>query len=90
MEDVPRHCLTQGLGTIMDARHIVLLAQGETKAKAIEQVCEGPITTMYPGSILQLHKNATVIIDEAAASRLQLADYYKETFAAKPEWQRFL
>ncbi len=90
LDDVPRHCLTQGLGTIMDARHIVLLAQGNSKADAIAQVCEGPITTMCPGSILQLHEHATVIIDEGAASRLRLADYYKETFAAKPQWQRFM
>lgn len=90
LEDVPRHCLTQGLGTIMRARHVVLVAQGNRKADAVARVCEGPVTTMCPGSILQLHKQATVIVDEGAASRLQLADYYKETFAAKPHWQRFM
>ncbi|MEP6855275.1 MAG: glucosamine-6-phosphate deaminase [Pedococcus sp.] len=90
LAEVPRHCLTQGLGTIMDARHVVLLAQGDAKADAIAQVCEGPITTMCPGSVLQLHERATVIIDESAASKLRLAGYYKETFAAKPQWQRFL
>ena len=74
----------------MDARHVVLLAQGDAKADAIAQVCEGPITTMCPGSVLQLHERATVIIDESAASKLRLAGYYKETFAAKPQWQRFL
>jgi glucosamine-6-phosphate deaminase len=87
---VPRRCLTQGLGTIMRARHVVLVAQGNRKADAVARVCEGPVTTMCPGSMLQLHKQATVIVDEGAASRLQLADYYKETFAAKPHWQRFM
>jgi glucosamine-6-phosphate deaminase len=90
LEEVPRHCLTQGLGTIMGARHVVLVAQGEAKAEAIAQVCEGPVTTMCPGSILQLHERATVIVDELAARRLKLADYYKETFTAKPQWQRFI
>ena len=90
LDDVPSHCITQGLGTIMSALHIVLVAQGEAKADAIAQVCEGPVTTMCPGSVIQFHERATIIIDEAAATKLRLADYYKETFAAKPPWQRFL
>lgn len=89
-EDVPRHCLTQGLGTIMDAGEVVLLAQGEGKAEAIAAAVEGPITAMVPGSILQMHPHATVVVDEAAASRLQLADYYRDTFAQKPAWQRYV
>lgn len=88
-EDVPLHCLTQGLGTIMDARELLLIAQGEAKAAAIAAVVEGPLTALVPGSILQAHQRATVIIDEAAASELRLADYYRWTFANKPEWQRF-
>jgi glucosamine-6-phosphate deaminase len=89
LASVPHHCLTQGLGTIMDARHVVLLAQGSAKAEAISAVVEGPITTMWPGSILQMHERATIVIDEAAASGLRLGDYYKETYAGKPAWQRF-
>ena len=89
LEDVPRYCLTQGLGTIMDAKHIVLLAQGADKAEAVAAACEGPITTMCPGSILQFHERATVIIDEAAAEGLRMVAYYKETYSGKPEWQRF-
>ncbi len=50
LDDVPQHCMTQGLGTIMDARQIVLVAQGEAKAHAIAAVVEGPVTAMYPGS----------------------------------------
>jgi len=89
LDEVPQHCLTQGLGTIMDARQVVLVAQGEAKAHAIAAVVEGPVTAMYPGSVLQLHPRATIIVDEAAAAELMLADYYRETYAKKPAWQRF-
>ena len=86
--DVPRHCVTQGLGTIMDARHVVLVATGAAKAAAIAAIIEGPLTALWPGSVLQLHRSATVIIDEAAASQLTLADYYIEVYANLPDWQR--
>lgn len=88
-DDVPTHCLTQGLGTILDAKRVVLVAQGEGKAAAIAAAVEGPLSAMYPGSALQLHQHATIVIDEAAASQLTLTDYYKYTYANKPEWQRF-
>ena len=89
IDQVPRHCLTQGLGTIMDAREVVLVAQGVHKAAAIAAMVEGPITSMWPGSILQLHPEATIVIDREAASELKLIDYYIETRNHKPEWQRF-
>jgi glucosamine-6-phosphate deaminase len=84
---VPTHCLTQGLGTIMAARHLVLLATGRQKAEAVHQLVEGPISAMWPGTIMQMHPHATVLVDDAAASRLQLADYYRQTYASKPSWQ---
>lgn len=87
-DDVPTHCLTQGLGTIMAARAVVLVAQGERKAAAVAAAVEGPVTSMCPGSILQFHPHATVIVDDAAASRLTLTDYYRHTYAHKPAWQR--
>ena len=87
-DDVPTHCLTQGLGTIMAARSVVLVAQGERKAAAVAAAVEGPVTSMCPGSVLQFHPHATVIVDDAAASRLTLADYYRHTYAHKPAWQR--
>jgi glucosamine-6-phosphate deaminase len=87
-ENVPRHCLTQGLGTIMDARQVVLLASGESKADAIAHAVEGPLAASCPASVLQLHQHATVIVDEAAGSRLRLADYYREAYANKPPWQQ--
>ena len=87
IEQVPHHCLTQGLGTIMAARHLVLLATGRHKAEAVHQLVEGPVSAMWPGTIMQHHPHATVLVDDAAASRLQLADYFRETYANKPAWQ---
>jgi glucosamine-6-phosphate deaminase len=88
-DEVPTHCLTQGLRTILDARRLVLVAQGEAKAQAVAAMVEGPLTSMCPGSALQLHPDATVIVDEAAAGALTLADYYRYTYDHLPEWQRF-
>ncbi|HOB48879.1 MAG TPA: glucosamine-6-phosphate deaminase [Mycobacterium sp.] len=87
IDAVPTHCLTQGLGTIMAARHVVLVATGRSKAQAIHQLVEGPVSALWPATILQHHPHATVLIDDAAARRLQLADYYRETYASKPAWQ---
>jgi glucosamine-6-phosphate deaminase len=87
IDDVPMHCITQGLGTILRARHLVLLAFGEGKAEAVAGAVEGPVTASLPGSAVQLHPHATVVVDEAAASRLRLADYYRYTYANKPAWQ---
>ena len=86
--DVPRHVLTQGLGTILDARHLLMLATGERKAAAVAAMVEGPVSARCPASVLQLHRYATVLLDPAAASRLELLDYYREVAAAKPSWQR--
>jgi glucosamine-6-phosphate deaminase len=88
-DDVPTHCLTQGLGTILEARELVLVAQGEAKAAAIAAAVEGPLSSFVPASALQLHEHAAVIVDEEAASRLTLTDYYRYTYDHKPTWQRF-
>ena len=87
VDAVPTHCLTQGLATIMEARHLILVATGRRKAEAVHQLVEGPISALWPATILQLHPHATVLLDEAAARRLQLVDYYRETYRSKPEWQ---
>jgi glucosamine-6-phosphate deaminase len=87
IDDVPMHCITQGLGTILRARHLVLLAFGEGKAEAVAGAVEGPVTASLPGSAIQLHPHATVVIDEAAASRLKHLDYYRYAYDNKPEWQ---
>ncbi len=87
VDQVPRHCLTQGLATIMSARHIVLIATGRAKAEAIHHLVEGSVSAMWPATILQHHPHVSVLVDPAAASRLQLADYFRSTYAAKPAWQ---
>jgi glucosamine-6-phosphate deaminase len=87
LDEVPRHVVTQGVGTILGARHLVLLAFGSPKADAVAAAVEGPVTAMVPASALQLHPHATVVVDEVAAARLRLADYYRETWAHKPPWQ---
>jgi glucosamine-6-phosphate deaminase len=87
IDDVPMHCITQGLGTILEARHLVLLAFGEGKAEAVAGALEGPLTASLPGSAIQLHPHVTVVIDEQAASRLAHADYYRYAYANKPAWQ---
>lgn len=89
IDQVPHHCLTQGIATILEARHIVLLAFGESKACPLTRAVEGPITAMVPASALQLHPHVTVLVDEAAATELSYADYYRETFENKPHWQTF-
>lgn len=87
IDQVPMHCITQGLGTILRARHLVLLAFGEGKAEAVAGAVEGPVTASLPGSAIQLHPRVSVVVDEAAASRLQHADYYRYTYDNKPAWQ---
>ncbi|MEO5745565.1 MAG: glucosamine-6-phosphate deaminase [Terracoccus sp.] len=87
LDAVPTHCLTQGIATILDARRIVLVATGRSKAEAINHTVEGALSAMWPGSALQLHPDVTVIVDTAAGSRLQLADYYREVWNNKPSWQ---
>ena len=89
VESVPQHCLTQGIGTILQARHLVLVASGRGKAEAVHQLVEGSVSAMWPATALQLHPHVTVLLDTAAASRLQLASYYIETYQGKPSWQGF-
>ncbi|MBT9138796.1 MAG: Glucosamine-6-phosphate deaminase 1 [Syntrophomonadaceae bacterium] len=69
-ENVPRHAITMGIGTIMDARELILLANGEEKAGAVASMIEGPITAMVPATVVQLHRKTTVIVERAAAGRL--------------------
>ena len=87
LDAVPTHCLTQGLATIMAARHVVLVATGSGKAQAVHQLAEGPVSALWPATILQHHPHVSVLVDEPAAGRLQLAGYYRETYLAKPAWQ---
>jgi glucosamine-6-phosphate deaminase len=88
-DKVPRRAITMGVGTILECRRCVLLATGEGKAEVIAKAVEGPITSMISATALQLHPRCTVVVDEAAASRLQEKDYYRWIFANEPEWEGF-
>ena len=85
--EVPLHVITMGVGTIMDARQVLLLAFGERKAPAIAAAVEGPITAMNPASILQMHPVAKCLLDEPAAARLTRLEYYRWVYQHKPDWQ---
>ena len=80
---MPRHVITQGLATIGRARHLVLVATGESKAAAVADAVEGPVSASCPGSVLQLHPHVTVVVDEAAGSQLARAEYYRYVLAHK-------
>ncbi len=87
VDEVPRHVVTQGLATIREAAHLVLVAVGKDKAPPIAAAVEGPVSASCPASVLQMHPHVSVLVDEAAASELARADYYRETFRHKPSWQ---
>lgn len=71
IDEVPKYAITMGVGTIMEAKRLLLLANGIKKAEAIKQTVEGPIMAKYPATIVQLHRYATVIVDKEAASKLE-------------------
>jgi glucosamine-6-phosphate deaminase len=83
---VPTRALTMGVGTILDARELVLVATGSAKAAVLAKAVEGPVTAMVTASALQLHPRCKVIIDDAAARELTQRDYYDWVFANEPEW----
>ena len=70
IEDVPTEAVTMGIGSIMQAKRILIIAIGEKKAKAIKQVIDGNVTPECPASILQFHKDVTLMLDRGAASLL--------------------
>ncbi len=86
---MPRRAMTMGVGTILDAREIVLLATGSNKAAIMVQALEGPVTSMVTASALQLHPSCKVIVDEAAAGDLKAKDYYRWIFENEPEWEPY-
>ncbi|WP_159614436.1 glucosamine-6-phosphate deaminase [Glutamicibacter sp. JC586] len=90
LERVPTHCVTQGLGTILEAGRLVLVATGAGKAEAIAAAVEGPLSASCPGSVLQLHPDAVVVLDEAAATGLKLRDYYDDAAAGLSNMQLHL
>jgi len=87
--NVPRRAITMGVGTILECRRGLLLATGAEKAEIVAKAVEGPITSMISATALQLHGRCTVVVDEAAASRLEGFEYYRRIFATEPEWEQF-
>jgi glucosamine-6-phosphate deaminase len=87
-EEVPHHVITMGIGTILEAREVLLLGFGPRKAEALAAAIEGPVSPMVPASALHFHPHTRALLDEAAAVRLQRSDYYRHVFANKPDWQR--
>lgn len=85
-EEVPEAAVTMGLGTIRAAGRLLLLATGVNKAEVIAAALEGPVTASMPASVLQLHGDAVVLLDSAAASGLRRRDHY----AAEAEMVRKL
>ena len=81
LDQVPTHCVTQGLGTVQEAGRLVLIATGSHKAEAIAAAVEGPLSASCPGSVLQLHPDAVVVLDEAAAAHLKNRAYYDDAAA---------
>lgn len=75
-ENQPELAITMGIATILDAREILLLATGPDKARAVKACIEGPVSSMSPASMLQMHERVTVLVDEAAAADLEQRDYY--------------
>ena len=68
IEEVPTHAATMGIGSIMQAKRILIIAIGENKAKAIKQLIDGNVTPQCPASVLQFHKDVTLMLDKGAAS----------------------
>ncbi len=89
INNVPKRALTMGVGTILDARELILLATGSAKASIVAKAVEGPITSMVSASAIQLHPNCKVIVDEAAAKELQGREYYDFVFENEPEWSSY-
>lgn len=88
-EDMPKQALTMGVGTILDAKRILMLVTGKEKAEILAKAVEGPVTAMISASALQLHPKCTVIVDEDAASKLQEQEYYRWIFENDPEWKNY-
>ena len=88
-ESMPRRAFTMGVGTILDARRIVMLVTGERKAEIVAKAIEGPVSSMVTASAIQFHTNVAVILDEAAASKLTGREYYQWNFNNEPFWEPY-
>lgn len=87
---VPKFAITMGVGTILEARKLLLIAFGKRKAKIVKQFIEGPVSSMVTASALQLHPDAIVVLDEEAAAELEHRDYYKWVYGQREEYRKTL
>ncbi|MFH1923902.1 MAG: glucosamine-6-phosphate deaminase [Planctomycetota bacterium] len=83
-DDVPVYAITMGVGTILEARKIILMANGRSKTGAIEGAIEGPVTSMCTASALQLHEDTIFFLDRDAAAGLKMLEYYEWVRAKLP------
>jgi len=88
-EDMPSRAFTMGIGTILDARKILMVVTGSEKADILAKAVEGPVTSMISATALQLHESTVVIADEDAARDLQAQDYYHWLYENEPEWRKY-
>ncbi len=88
-KQMPKRAITMGVGTILEAKRILMVVTGKEKADIMAKAVEGPVTSMVSATALQLHAKCTVIVDEAAASKLEGQDYYHWIFRNEPEWKRY-
>lgn len=84
VSEVPRYAITMGVGTIMDAREIVMVANGKNKASVIVEALEGPVTSQVTASVLQMHPHVVCYLEKQAASKLTNREYYQWVFENKP------
>src|SRR6185295_10931821 len=85
--EVPRLAITMGVGTILESRQCLLLAAGESKAKAVHNTIEGPVTAQVTASALQLHRDVITVVDEEAGRLLERRNYYREVEQAQSQLQ---
>ena len=88
-EDVPVYCVTMGVGTILEAKKLILLASGAGKAKALADAIEGPVSSMCTASALQLHPDSIFCVNTAAMEKLEMREYYqwvKDKKPGAPSW----
>lgn len=87
--EMPKRAMTMGVGTILGAKRLLLLATGAEKADIIAKAVEGPMTSMISATALQMHPAAIVIVDAAAAAKLTMRAYYDYIFENEPQWQPY-
>ena len=88
-EDMPMRAVTMGVGTILDAKCLLLVATSAEKADIVSKMIEGPVTSMISATALQLHENAIVVLDADAASKLEGKDEYIWSFKRDPKWAAY-